>query len=135
MASDGVSGAPHDARRSPALNLEISKAIVRLISEYTGRGPMKARTTINGSLVACVLEDTLTKGERTLVGRGRADAVMEMRQHYQQAMSQEAIAAVEGLTGRKVLAFMSANHADPDYGVEVFILNGNGDQPSPTAQQ
>jgi uncharacterized protein YbcI len=31
-------------------------------------------------------------------------------------------ADIEQLTGRKVLAFMSANHIDPDLAVELFIL-------------
>jgi hypothetical protein len=30
-------------------------------------------------------------------------------------------------TGRKVIAFMSDNHIDPDYGAEVFVLEPGGD--------
>jgi len=30
--------------------------------------------------------------------------------------------AIEDLTGRKVVGFMSDNHIDPDIAVEVFIL-------------
>lgn len=32
-------------------------------------------------------------------------------------------ASVEKLTGRKVVAFMSDNHLEPDMAVEVFILD------------
>ena len=28
------------------------------------------------------------------------------------------------LTGRKVVAFMSANHIDPDLAAEIFVLDG-----------
>ena len=31
--------------------------------------------------------------------------------------------AVERLTGRKVFAFISGNHVDPDIAVELFILD------------
>ena len=37
-------------------------------------------------------------------------------------MRQEQVASVEDLTGRTVMAFMSANHIDPDIGVETFVL-------------
>ena len=33
------------------------------------------------------------------------------------------IETVEGLTGRRVQAFMSANHQDPDLAVELFVLD------------
>jgi hypothetical protein len=34
---------------------------------------------------------------------------------------------VEELTGRKVLAFLSDNHLDPDVAVESFVLSPRGD--------
>ena len=138
MASEkaDAGGAPSaDGRNdTPSVNIQISRAIVRLLSDYTGRGPNRARTTINGNLVVCIVEDALTKGERVLVANGQRDTVLQMRASYQQAMSREATAAVEDLTGRRVLAFMSSNHADPDYGAEIFILDGaspagSGDHP------
>jgi len=46
---------------------EISNLTVRLLSQYTGRGPTKARTYLNDDMVTVVLQDTLTKGEITLV--------------------------------------------------------------------
>lgn len=111
---------------SPAA--QISRGIVNLVSEYTGRGPTRARTTIDQDRVSVLLEDTLTRGERTLVERGDLDTVMAMRASYQRAMGPEAIALVEGVLGRRVVAFMSANHADPDYAVEFFVLDASGSQ-------
>jgi hypothetical protein len=32
--------------------------------------------------------------------------------------------AVERLTGRRVLAFISGNHVDPDVAAELFVLDG-----------
>jgi hypothetical protein len=34
----------------------------------------------------------------------------------------DAVAVVEGVTGRSVTAFMSDNHIDPDIAVETFVL-------------
>ena len=42
----------------------ISTAIVRLLHEYTGRGPTRARTILGDDLIVCVLADTLTNSER-----------------------------------------------------------------------
>jgi len=37
---------------------EISNLTVRLLSQYTGRGPTKARTYLNDDMVTVVLQDT-----------------------------------------------------------------------------
>jgi uncharacterized protein YbcI len=108
---------------SDTLHRDISRAIVRLTHEYTGRGPTKSRTTINGTLIVCLLEDTLTKGERVLAEKGNPDAVLGMRHQFQKAMRDDAIAEIERLTGRRVVSFMSTNHIDPDLAAEVFVLD------------
>lgn len=90
--------------------------------EFTGRGPTKAKTYINHDMVTVVLQDVLTKGEHSLVGDGLAGNVLHTRQLYQHTMRHELTASVEHLTGRAVIAFMSANHIDPDMAVETFVL-------------
>ena len=105
-----------------SLSARISSTVVRLMSEYTGRGPTKARTTIDGDLIVVLLRDTLTKGERQLVGLGKLESVLQMRGAFQSAMRAEACAAVEELVGRKVIGFMSGNQADPDLAIEAFVL-------------
>lgn len=104
----------------------ISTAAVQLLHEYTGRGPTKAKTLINDDVVTVLLTDTLTKGERKLVDSGRADRVLQLRHDYQLAMREDLIAVVERQLDRKVLAFMSQNHIDPDLAVEVFVLQPDG---------
>ena len=93
----------------------ISNSVVKLTSEYTGRGPTKARTTITEDMVIVLMPDTLLKAERTLVESGQADTVREMRRRFQAAMRSDLIAVVEEHTGRNVAAFMSDNHIDPDF--------------------
>ena len=100
----------------------ISNHIVRAMSEYTGRGPTKARTYINEDTVTCVLQDTLTKGERSLVSDDLDGLVLTMRKAFQGTMGQVLIDGVEEILGRKVVAFMSDNHIGPDVAVEVFVL-------------
>jgi uncharacterized protein YbcI len=106
------------------ISLAISNLIVGMLREYTGRGPTKARTTIRDNVVVVVLEQTLTKGERSLVAGGRSDKVLEIRHEFQNAMRDEVSVRVAEITGREVVAFLSANHIDPDLGVEIFMLDG-----------
>ena len=104
------------------VTLAISNATVRLLSEYTGRGPTKARTYVNDGLISVVLQDTLTKGERRLVRDGQTNLVLATRKAYQNTMKAALIAAVEEHSGREVIAFLSDNHIEPDYAVESFVL-------------
>ena len=106
----------------------ISNGIVRLLSEYTGRGPTQARTYVEENLITTVLQDTLTKGERSLVRNGQTDLVLANRKAYQKAMGPDLVACVEEISGRKVVAFLSDNHIDPDYAVESFVLAPRADQ-------
>jgi uncharacterized protein YbcI len=92
--------------------------------EYTGRGPMRARTTIRDNIVVVMLEQTLTKGEQVLVNKGRNESVLAVRHEYQEAMREESSDKVAELTGRKVIAMMSANHLDPDLAAEIYVLDG-----------
>jgi uncharacterized protein YbcI len=100
----------------------ISTAAVQLMREYTGRGPTKAKTLINEDVVTVLLADTLTRGERKLVESGHSDRVTELRHDYQLLMREDLVEIVERQLERKVIAFMSQNHIDPDLAVEVFVL-------------
>ena len=104
----------------------ISTATVQLLHEYTGRGPTKAKTVINDDLVTVLLADTLTTGERKLVNHGHSERVLQLRHDYQTTMREELVAIVERQLDRKVMAFMSQNHIDPDLAVEVFVLEPEG---------
>lgn len=109
--------------RTPAAT--ISTASVQLLHEYTGRGPTKAKTTISDNLVTVLLADTLTKGERRLANAGRGERVLQLRHDFQMVMRNDFVAIIERNLDRKVTAFMSQNHIDPDYAIEVFVLDGN----------
>jgi uncharacterized protein YbcI len=114
---------PGEVLKGGALNAAISNAVVGLLSEYVGKGPTKARAIHSGKFVLCVLEDTMTKAERSLATDGKEDFVLSMRHAFQETMREDFVAAVERLTGRKVVAFMSSNHVDPDLAAELFVLD------------
>lgn len=120
--------------RRPSLPMEISNLVVRLVAEYTGRGPTKARTTIRENTVVCITQDNMTKGERRLVAEGESDTVVTVRRKFQRTMRDDLVGGVEMLTGRRVLSFMSDHDAINDYAVEAFVLddapNQEGGPPS-----
>jgi uncharacterized protein YbcI len=104
------------------MNEDINKGVVRIMRTYTGRGPTKARSVIDHNSVTILLGDTLTPGERRLVETGKADSVLRTRHDFQLVMRDDLVKVVEDAIDRKVVAFMSANHIDPDMAVEVFVL-------------
>jgi uncharacterized protein YbcI len=120
------------------LNAAISNALVRIQREYLGRGPTKSRVSIRDDVVVVLMEDTLTKAEHSLVAAGRQEEVQRTRRSFQQTMRADITAAVEQLTGRKVIAFMSDTHIDPDIACEVLLLEpsdtvaGHLGEPPPT---
>jgi uncharacterized protein YbcI len=111
---------------SGQLAAAISSTVVRAIADATGRGPTKARTTIGQDSVFVVVGDALTRGERTLVDAGDTATVLRLREAWQRVMHRSLSQEIESLTGRRVIGFMSANHLQPDLGVEIFILEPNG---------
>ncbi len=113
------------------LGAEISNALVAMLHRYTGRGPTRARTTIANNVIVCVMGQTLTKGEQMLAQGGKHEIVLNGRRAYQDTMKTEAVERVQELSGRKVIAFMSTNHIEPDLAVEIFILEPLADDGRP----
>jgi uncharacterized protein YbcI len=53
--------------------------------------------------------------------------VLETRRAYQLTMREDFTAGIEEITGRQVIAFLSANHIDPDVAIESFMLAPQAD--------
>jgi uncharacterized protein YbcI len=81
-----------------------------------------ATTYINDNVVVCILEDILSSGESDQIADGDSAHVIDGRIAFQVGAEDEFTAAVEGLTGRKVTAFLSANQTDPGVASELFFL-------------
>jgi uncharacterized protein YbcI len=110
--------------------------MVRLHKDQFGRGPTNARSFFAGpDALICVLEDVLLPAERRLVELGEADRVRDARVAFQVATSDEFVAAVEEIVGRKVRSFASAVDAENAIVFENFYFQGrDGDRrPDPPA--
>jgi uncharacterized protein YbcI len=112
----------HFDRKIGDTRAEIARQIVRLHSEYYGRGPTKAKAYLSEDVVVVVLEETFTKAERTLIGRGETEAIQQIRRRFQQSMADEFKGIVEQATGRVVRAFLSETNLEADVAVEFFLL-------------
>lgn len=104
------------------MRAEIAREIVRLQSEYYGRGPTRARAYLTEDLVVVVLEESFTRAERTLIERGEIEAIQHIRRRFQQQMKDEFSAVVEQATGRVVRTFLSETNLEDDVSVEIFLL-------------
>jgi uncharacterized protein YbcI len=106
------------------LNAAVTSALVGIHTEYLGRGPKSASTFHYDNVLVTLMHDVLTHAEKALNRADKADTVTTIRHLFQQTMGSAFREAVERLTGRKVLAFISGNHLDPDIAAEMFILDG-----------
>jgi uncharacterized protein YbcI len=103
---------------------EITNRVVALIREHYGRGPIKAKTYLLDNLIVCVLSDGFTPIEKTMMEGGQSERVLDMRRDFQRLMQTRYTQLVEELTGRKLLAFLSQTHVEPDLTVEMFLMDG-----------
>jgi uncharacterized protein YbcI len=101
---------------------QISTGLVQLHSRYYGKGPTKAKTHQVNDTVVSILRGGFTTVEQTLIETGQVESVYQMRRSFQQAMEDDFRNVVESATGRKVIAYMSSIHVDPDLAVEIFVL-------------
>ena len=75
-------------------------------------------------MIVCVLSDGFTAIEKTMMEGGEPHRVLEMRRDFQRMMKTRYSQLIEELTGRKVLAFLSRAHVEPDLTIEVFLVDG-----------
>ncbi len=109
-----------------SLPMDISVAMVDLYCQhFPGRATM-ADTFINRNTVLCVLEEIFDETELKLIEEGGEREVLARRAEIQQGLKEMLTAAVERLTGRRVMAFMSMNHGDPALAAELFFLERDG---------
>ena len=116
--------APTEGPSGGELNAAVTRALVGIHTEYLGRGPKSASTFHHGNVLVTLMNDVLTHAEKSLAQVQQVDAVNHMRHLFQGTMEGDFRLAVERLTGRKVIAFISGNHIEPDIAAELFILDG-----------
>lgn len=105
------------------LNAALTREVVRIHTASVGRGPNKSFSFHNGNVAVTILHGVFTKAEQSLVMNDHGEAVLAIRKLFQRTMAAELKVCVEELTARRVVAFMSDSHLEPDMAVEVFILD------------
>jgi uncharacterized protein YbcI len=113
-----------EAPTQPAVEEEIRREILAIQRDSYGRSAGDAQAHVLGDTVVVILEDLeLLPNEEYLIEHGRSDAVKDMREQFQQAISSTFAAAVERATGRQVVGFAShAQLEEPRFAVEIFRL-------------
>jgi uncharacterized protein YbcI len=101
----------------------ISTRIVQLLRENYGRGPSRAKTYAIDDCIVCVLRDGFTAHEKTIIEGGEPGRVVAMRQDFQRLMERRYRETIEAITGRRVVAFLSQAHLEPDITLEIFFLD------------
>jgi uncharacterized protein YbcI len=102
----------------------ISTSIVGILRENYGRGPMKAKTYALDDIIVVVMRGSgFTPLEQTIMDSGQPERVVAMREDFQQVMASRYKQVIEELTGRKVLAFLSQAHVEPDITMEIFFVD------------
>jgi uncharacterized protein YbcI len=119
--------APNVLLTGEALLAAVTEAMVALHERYHHRAPVTAKTLFLGDdLIACVLGGVYTDVEKTMIELQRTTIVQETRSAFQNAMQHKFIAAIQELSGRDVLAFVSNHHVGPDMEIELFMLRPPG---------
>jgi len=126
--ADPSRGTPADQSRQPLrggqLLAAISNSIVSLLRENYGRGPMKAKTYALDDMIVCVMRESgFSAVEQTMMDSGEPDRVVGMREDFQRVMAARYKDTIEELTNRKVIAFLSQAHVDPDITMEIFFVD------------
>jgi uncharacterized protein YbcI len=125
-ASDGQAAQQPDG----TLRTALANAMVGLKKQYYGRGPTAAKAWLLDDYLFVAMEGGLTRNEETLLAAGKQDIIRAYRLSFQEVVAGTAIAAVEELTGRKVLTYHSQIVFGPTRAFEIFVLEpASGQRP------
>jgi uncharacterized protein YbcI len=111
----------HAPSKGEALSA-ISRRVVGLLKEHSGKGPVKARAYYWNDLLVVMMTDGYTTVENTLLAQGRTKTVMEQRAEFHEVMIPHFKLVIEQELGREVVACMNSSHYAPDLNAELFVL-------------
>ena len=109
--------------RGGELNAAVTSALVGIHTQHLGRGPTTASTFHYRNVLVTLMHDVLTHAERALSRSDNVESVRQVRSVFQRAMESDFREAVERLTGRRVVAFISGNQLEPDIAAQLFVLD------------
>ena len=97
--------------------------MVELYAAFYGHERTTATTYVNDNVIVCILENILTDGEDALIADGGRGQVIDGRVAFQTDTEDQFTTAIQRLTHRRVVAFMSANQTTPGVACELFFLD------------
>jgi uncharacterized protein YbcI len=114
---------PRETGSTAEIERRISEEIRGIHEESYGEQVAAARTLFVDDMVVCLLDIHLLAHERTLLEAGQpSDQIRSIRKQFQETIGATYAAAVEHMTGRRVIGFVSDTHIDPPFAVEFFRL-------------
>jgi uncharacterized protein YbcI len=108
----------------------ITRALVQIKSQHYGKGATEAKAYQCDDFLFCVLKGGMTTAERNLLEHGDAELVRHVRLRFQHNNSAAFKDAVERITGRRVLTYESQVLFEPDYTIEIFVLDDRSNGPA-----
>jgi uncharacterized protein YbcI len=118
--------APADQAANTQMS-RISRAMVAIYKEQFGRGPQRVRTHYAGpDAIVCLLEATLTPVELALTTMDEHQRLRDIRMLFQYTAEDTFRSAIEEITGRRVVAFISGLDTRADVASELFLLAPTG---------
>jgi uncharacterized protein YbcI len=81
-------------------------------------------SSLDDLIVVVMRGSGFTSLEKTIMDSGDPDRVIAMRHDFQRMMTKRFTETIEGLTGRRVVAFLSQAHVEPDITMEIFFVDG-----------
>jgi uncharacterized protein YbcI len=113
----------HDGASAQSVTMQTSNRMIRMYKELFGRGPKKAQSHFAGAdVLLCSLYETLTPAERSMVEMGEHQRLRDTRMYFQYATDDKFREAIEEITGRRVIGFISGIDTAADIATELFYL-------------
>jgi uncharacterized protein YbcI len=107
---------------------QITRAMIGIYKDQFGRGPRNAHSHYAGqNAIICFLEDTLTPVERSLADLGQHERLRDIRLFFQHSAEHAFRSAVEEITGRTIVGFISGIDTGADIATEIFVFEARSD--------
>lgn len=106
-----------------AIESELGEELLKIHVDSYGVGAASTKVLIDGDAIVVFLDGLeLQQSEKLLIQGGYADSVIAQRSDFQRAIEHVFRAAVERVSGRRVVSFASITKLDPTYSCEIFRL-------------
>lgn len=96
---------------------------MRLYRDFAGKGPSSCKAYWAGNdILMVMMRGGFSSAEQLLFEAGHGDVVRESWHKLQDTLERQITDTIAELTGREVIAFMSATHQAPDLMAQLFVL-------------